>query len=336
VPADAIARLEARFQRPQQPLTEEELKALFMKRMDEVVQEGEKIEREYPGAPNLQRVRNVMLRAVNLLAQASNDPSAQKQLLAISTRIMNSRIPQAEKAQADFFLTLDRIQPSGAQTAPDAARQVRDFVARYQGTQAAPAASYYGVLLAQKADDPKLAEELMQAMDARYPDNPLVRASLRRLGWFVGRPFTAELTRLDGTPLSLPRDVAGKIVVIDFWATWCPPCVASMPKVKAAQAKLKAQGVEFVSISLDENREALDSFVRENKMDWTQTFTGKGWEDPTAVGYGVNSIPSMWVLGKDGKVISDNVRADEAAGTDDTRLDLYEVVKKAATQPAEK
>ena len=99
-------------------------------------------------------------------------------------------------------------------------------------------------------------------------------------------------------------------VLVDFWATWCAPCVASVPELRELYARYRDQGLEIVSISLDEKREPLDQFLARQDMPWVHAFSGRGSMDPTAQQYGIDSIPNVWVVGRDGLVVSDNARAD--------------------------
>ena len=119
-----------------------------------------------------------------------------------------------------------------------------------------------------------------------------------------GKEFTAELTTLDGKAFSIPADTKGKVVVIDFWANWCPPCHELIPHMKQIHEKYKGTDVIIVGISLDTDKPALAKFISDMKMDWVQTYSGKKWKDPTVKKYGIDGIPSVWVIGKDGKVIS--------------------------------
>jgi len=98
-----------------------------------------------------------------------------------------------------------------------------------------------------------------------------------------------------------------KVVLLDFWATWCGPCVAELPNVKQAYAEYHAKGFEIIGISLDSEKSTLKDFIKENEMPWPQYFDGKGWENELAQEYGVNSIPAVFLV-KNSKVIATDVR----------------------------
>ncbi len=111
------------------------------------------------------------------------------------------------------------------------------------------------------------------------------------------------------------KSLNGKVVLVDFWATWCGPCVQEMPNVKKAYDRYHAKGFEVVGVSLDNEQAALVEFVKENKIPWVQVFhkppEGKeDWANPLAKKYEVQGIPAMFLLGKDGKVVSRNVRGE--------------------------
>ncbi|GAB4285343.1 MAG: hypothetical protein Kow0029_32170 [Candidatus Rifleibacteriota bacterium] len=145
-------------------------------------------------------------------------------------------------------------------------------------------------------------------------DPQVVKVAERMLNEFyrnpVGKPFPefpAGMKTTDGKDLSLAR-FKGKILLVDFWATWCPPCRAEVPNVVKAYENYKDKGFEIVGISFDEDREKLDSYTKENKMSWPQYFDGKGWGNLVGPTYGIQSIPTMYLLDKDGKVITQDLR----------------------------
>ena len=99
-----------------------------------------------------------------------------------------------------------------------------------------------------------------------------------------------------------------QVVLLDFWATWCPPCVEEVPELVATYEKFRGQGFEIVGISLDENKAAFEKFTTENKMTWPQFFDGKGWENELAKRFGIQTVPTMWLLDREGKLVDASPR----------------------------
>ena len=102
--------------------------------------------------------------------------------------------------------------------------------------------------------------------------------------------------------------MSGKVILIDFWATWCGPCVAEVPNVVKAYEKLHDKGFEIIGISLDKDQAKLEAFIKEKNMTWAQYFDGKMWQNEISTRYGINSIPAMWLVNKKGMVVNTNAR----------------------------
>jgi len=129
----------------------------------------------------------------------------------------------------------------------------------------------------------------------------------------VGKPFDLSFTdAISGQPMSI-KGLQGKVVVIDFWATWCGPCVAEMPKMKELYAHYKPQGVEFIGVSLDQPESdgglaKLKEFVKTQDISWPQYFQGNGWESDFSLSWGINSIPAVFTVDASGNLYSTEAR----------------------------
>jgi thiol-disulfide isomerase/thioredoxin len=125
------------------------------------------------------------------------------------------------------------------------------------------------------------------------------------------KPLDLKFTATDGSTVDLEK-LRNKVVLVDFWATWCGPCVAEVPNVVAAYTKLHDKGFEIVGISFDEDKAKLDTFVKEKGMTWPQFFDGKGWKNEIGQRYGIQSIPRMWLVNKKGMVVDTEARENLA------------------------
>ena len=137
-----------------------------------------------------------------------------------------------------------------------------------------------------------------------------------------GKPspaFTYE--NVKGVTTSL-ADLKGKYVYIDIWATWCAPCRAEIPDLKKLQEKFKGKKIEFVSISIDKQKDIQKwkDLVAKEKLQGVQLIADADWKSDFITAYGINSIPRFILLGPDGNVINADAPRPSEAETEELLL----------------
>jgi peroxiredoxin len=184
-----------------------------------------------------------------------------------------------------------------------------------------------GMLYIEIFDNPDKGADIVKKVKTDYPESSQAKNADKILTMIaaqaeskkiqkdlaVGKPFPDfDVKDLDGKPLSV-ANFKGKIVLIDFWATWCGPCVAELPNVIETYGKYHDKGFEVIGISLDQDQAKLTAFIKEKKMPWPQYFDGKGWQNQLGQKYGINSIPATYLIGKDGNILAKNLRGEALA-----------------------
>ncbi len=237
----------------------------------------------------------------------------------------------ATPAQTAFKQLFEKISAklqAGQRSAEALAAELQAFdalVAQYRQSEPNEAA----MIMVMKArlylevfDQPAQAITLLKQIKVDFPASPIagnidqVVASLEakqtaEASLAVGKVFPTFAEKdVNGQPLDLAT-YRGKVVLIDFWATWCGPCVAELPNVIAAYEKYHGQGFEIIGISLDQDREKLTTFLKGKNMPWRQYFDDQGGQNKLATQYGIDAIPATFLLDGTGKIVAKGMRGEE-------------------------
>jgi thiol-disulfide isomerase/thioredoxin len=155
---------------------------------------------------------------------------------------------------------------------------------------------------------------LFKEVAANAPDARMKDAAAGQLKSLdrVNKPLALAFKSTEGADIDVSK-MKGKVVLIDFWATWCGPCIAELPNVKKAYEELHPEGFEIIGISFDEDCDKLKSFVAKNKMPWAQFCDGGGWQNAINKEFGIRGIPAMYLVDKKGVLRDMNAR-DNLAG----------------------
>jgi len=120
-----------------------------------------------------------------------------------------------------------------------------------------------------------------------------------------------EFDSPEGKKIKL-SSLRGKIVLLDFWASWCGPCRKENPAVVAAYNKFKDKGFDIYSVSLDQDKGRWVNAIAQDGLVWSSHVSDlKGWQSAPAAMYGVSSIPAQFLLDKEGRIIAKNLRGEE-------------------------
>lgn len=119
-----------------------------------------------------------------------------------------------------------------------------------------------------------------------------------------------EFTTTDGTRLSL-EGLRGKVVLLDFWATWCAPCLAELPRLRRLHEELGPSGLVIVGVSLDAiDARRFASWTRRNRVTWPQVRDGRSYQGALARAFEIEELPATVLFGRDGRLAARDLRGE--------------------------
>lgn len=261
---------------------------------------------------------NIILEGDNLKTATIRGSATQKDF----DELQNKRKPVVEKLESlnKELASLARNKESEAYKTAYAAllKTLKEFGPIEEAFVAAHPDSYvsWHILTGKSIiSDAKGFQAQFNAMSERFRNS----AEGKKLEEKINRSFKTAMgavapefaqNNLKGKPVSL-SSLRGKYVLIDFWASWCGPCRAENPHVKAAYEKFKDKNFEILAVSLDNKKDAWVQAIEKDDLPWLHVSDLQGWKNVVAEQYDVKAIPQNWLIDPNGVIIGQNMRGKE-------------------------
>lgn len=310
---------------PPEGRSREEMIDNFRKKTQATLQAAEKILGQDPDDNLRVEASKIKLASFERMMQLG-DEGALKSLQTFATELADGKDEQLADVGRSALANL-RIRKIASGDLDGADELIQEFVAKLEKdpndqttvrsalglAQALEYSGDAGTPLAVKAYEQfgKIMATSANAQIAEYGKK--LEGVVRRLQ-LMGNSMELSGTLLDGTTFD-PDTLKGKVVLVDFWATWCGPCIAELPNLLSNYEKYHDKGFEVIGISLDNDRESLEKFMEERKLPWPVLYEdsdeSRGWSNPLAEKYGIMGIPTVILINAEGKVVSLNARGEK-------------------------
>jgi peroxiredoxin len=236
------------------------------------------------------------------------------------------------KALAQIIRTMARAHAGQFDVALGRFRELMQGLGQNEQEEFAASFSENLAATAVAAGEVATARQVYTTLLSRFGESPNLRqkigAELKRLDK-VGKPAPAFVTEdIKGDPVRL-TSFRGKYVLVDFWATWCAPCISELPGLQAAYRAYHEAGFEIIGVSLDENKTAVADFAKVRNIPWPQVHNGSSSADLVDL-FGVITIPAVYLIDPEGTILRLDLRGKALEDT------LSRMIKRPAETAREK
>ena len=297
----------------EQPTNEQQARSLTFAHLAQQQRAYENFLKQYPDDPRAVDVKLRMAHLLSVRAATENNRRAAADSRRILDQLAKDPSLPAERrtdvAFARIALFMKRMDPREAAARKELTEQVVRFQTEHPDDRRLPALL---VELATLYDSqPVTKRSLLQQASRLTRDEELklrIADDLRRVE-LLGRPVELRFRTVDGETHSL-EEYRGRVVVLCFFADFSPPSIAALKRVQAMALRHPSSRVQPVGISLDQDADTLRTTLRAQNIRWPVAFDGRGWESPMVRGFGINVLPTVWVLDPSGALRTLNASDD--------------------------
>lgn len=318
---EAWKHLEKLQEQPKdQPKSRDEALALLTKWLGDQKAAADAFAQKFPGDPRRWQAKMLSLRAAGQMRRFSGQAMIlDEDRKAIADIVNAPDAPEPVKGEAAFMgvmMLTSAFDKDKPETFVAFHKAAADYLAKFP--QHPLATQLKSIQLRVLDMDPSaegeaLLKEYANSSDARVAEAARTQLEKRqKMADLKTKPVDLKFTATDGKEIDLAQ-MRGKVVLVDFWASWCGPCIAEMPNVVSAYKKFHEKGFEILGISLDQDKAAMEGALKKHEMTWAQYFDGEGWKNKISTSFGITSIPATWLIDKKGMLRETELRGEALA-----------------------
>ncbi len=245
------------------------------------------------------------------------DQESRKKMMELAAELSNHPWPEiAELAAIEVFkLRIDSARTATAEEQLQMIADLKALLADREFDREAYSLAYGLARAIGYSDSSEVAASLYEDMSAMMSESndeslrdraPKMMGAARRMR-LPGNFMEVMGQTTDGKEFDWDK-YRGKVVLVDFWASWCGPCRGEVPNMKRNLASYAERGFDIVGVNLDKSLEACEKYVEQEELQWVNLMSDKdgqrGWDNPLANHYGISAIPTAILVDQDGKVVS--------------------------------